>query len=93
MGIERYLLPDRHLEPLGFTLIGITILAVEAYNVTRVGVTPAGGIMAGVGVLSLVVAGRRWTEREEREDGGNVSALKHLFLVVVLAVIVGTQLL
>lgn len=89
--VEQHLLPDRHLEPLGFALIGITVLAVEAYNVTRVGVTPAGGIMAGVGVLSLVVAGRRWTEREEREDGGNVSALKHLFLVAGLVVIVGSQ--
>lgn len=93
MPIERYLLPDRHLEPLGFVLIGVTILAVEAYNVTRVGVTPGGGVMAGVGVLSLVVAGRRWTEREERDDGGNVSALKHLFLGAVLAVILGSQLL
>lgn len=89
--VERYLLPDRYLEPLGFVLIGITILAVEAYNVTQVGVTPAGGVMTGVGVLSLVVAGRRWTDREERDDGGNVSALKHLFLIAVLAVILGSQ--
>lgn len=89
--VERYLLPDRYLEPLGFVLIGITILAVEAYNATQVGVTPAGGVMAGIGILSLVVAGRRWTDREERDDGGNVSALKHLFLVAVLAVILGSQ--
>ena len=54
MALERYLLPDRYLEPLGFVLIGLTILAVEVYNYTQVGVTSAGGIMAAVGVLSLL---------------------------------------
>ncbi|PSP39847.1 hypothetical protein BRC66_04475 [Halobacteriales archaeon QH_2_66_30] len=91
MALERYLLPDRYLEPLGFVLIGLTILAVEVYNYTQVGVTSAGGIMAAIGVLSLLVGGRRWQERAAREDGGNVSLLKHLFLVAVLAVIVASQ--
>ena len=49
MALERYLLPDRYLEPLGFALIGLTILAVEVYNYTQVGATPAGGVMVAIG--------------------------------------------
>ena len=91
MAIKRYLLPDRHLEPLGFVLIGLTILAVEAYNYTKVRATPAGGVMVAIGVFWLLVGGRQWQKRRTREDGGNVSLLKHLFLVAVLAVIVASQ--
>jgi hypothetical protein len=91
MAIEQYLLADRYLEPLGWLLIGVTIVAVEAYNYATAGATAAGGLMLAIGAACLLVGGRRWTDRESIADGEDVSVLKHAFLALVLLVIVGSQ--
>jgi len=93
MAIERYLLEDRYLEPLGFLLIGLAIIGVEAFTYTVAGLTPQGALMVVVGGVCLLMAGRRWLDRHEREGAGRVSVAKHAFLVFVLSVILGSQLL
>jgi len=92
MAVEEYLLENRYLEPLGWCLIGVTILAAEGYTLAVSGPSSAGGVMAVVGLASLVIGGRRWTERDAMADPRGVSVVKHLFLAAVVLVIVGGQL-
>lgn len=90
MAIERYLLENRHLEPLGFGVVGLEIIAVEAYIYLTDGLSQAGSVMLGLGLLCLLMSGYRWRTRDEMENPGNVSLFKHVFLVVLIAV-VGAQ--
>jgi hypothetical protein len=89
MDIERHLLEDRYLEPLGWVLIGAAIVGLELYTYATAGLEFEGGLMLAVGVVCVLVAGRLWTDRENRADGGNVSPIKHVVLTIVILVIVG----
>lgn len=92
MPIERYLLEDKYLEPLGWCLIGLSIVTVEGYTYTQSGVTQAGGVMLVIGLASVAMGVYRWTERETIQNADSVSVFKHIFLAAVLLVIVGGQL-
>jgi membrane-bound ClpP family serine protease len=91
MAIERYLLEDQYLEPLGFALVGLELIVVEGYIYTVDGLTTSGGIMLAVGVVCLLLSAQRWTSREEMEHAEDKSIFKHVFLVAML-VIVAAQL-
>jgi hypothetical protein len=91
MAIERYLLEDQYLEPLGFALVGLELIAVEGYIYTVDGLSASGSIMLSVGVICLLLSGQRWSAREEMEHAENRSIFKHVFLVAML-VIVASQL-
>lgn len=91
MAIERYLLEDQYLEPLGFALVGLELIAVEGYIYTAGGLTASGGVMLGIGVVCLLMSAQRWTTREEMENAEDRSLVKHIFLVAML-VIVAAQL-
>jgi uncharacterized membrane protein YidH (DUF202 family) len=91
MAIERYLLEDQYLEPLGFALVGLELIAVEGYIYTVDGLTSSGSVMLGIGIVCLLLSAQRWTTREEMENAGDRSLFKHIFLVAML-VIVASQL-
>jgi hypothetical protein len=89
MDIERHLLEDRYLEPLGWVLIGTAIVGLELYTYATTGLEFEGGLMLAVGVACVLVAGRLWADRDNRANGSNVSPIKHVVLAIVILVIVG----
>jgi len=91
MALERYLLEDQYLEPLGFALVGLELIAVEGYIYVVEGLSASGSIMLSVGGICLLLSGQRWRTREEIENAENRSLFKHVFLVGLL-VIVAAQL-